>query len=273
MLRNFCFTLNNYSEDEFQELLELPEGFKYLVMGKEVGKEGTPHLQGYVQLKSSMRFGTLKKRFPRMHVEQAKGTWENNYSYCTKDGDFYEVGERKCQGARTDLEGIRKIAAEEGMRGVTLKAKNLQGVNLAKSFLTYHEEPRDWECDVTWIVGPSGIGKSRTAREICSGDVYTKNCGSKWWDGYDAHEEVIIDDFRDSWWSITEMLSLLDRYEKRVEIKGGWRQFKPHKIVITSIWHPDLCYRSTGECIAQLRRRIKTVIDLTPKKEAYPVSC
>ena len=72
--------------------------------------------------------------------------------------------------------------------------------------------------------------------------VYRKASDTKWWPGYDCHEEVIIDDFRDSWWPITYMLDLLDRYETKVETKGGYRQFVPKKIIITSCQDPNRCY-------------------------------
>ena len=60
------------------------------------------------------------------------------------------------------------------------------------------------------------------------------------------------------------MLSLLDRYEKRVEIKGGWRQFKPKKIVITSIFPPESMYKGTGEDQRQLLRRISLTTEIVP---------
>ena len=61
---------------------------------------------------------------------------------------------------------------------------------------------------------------------------------------------------RDNWWSLIEMLRLLDKYECRVETKGGMRQFKPLKIVVTSIEPPKDIYRGVGEDIEQLLRRI-----------------
>jgi len=93
-------------------------------------------------------------------------------------------------------------------------------------------------------------------------DVYTKNTGTKWWDGYDGHEDVIIDDFRDSWWPLTYMLALLDRYEFLVENKGGHRQMRAKRIVVTSIFAPDTMYENTGECKIQLLRRVDHIIAL-----------
>jgi len=46
--RAWCFTLNNYTEEERDALRSLK--CKYIVFGYERGEEGTPHLQGYVHL-------------------------------------------------------------------------------------------------------------------------------------------------------------------------------------------------------------------------------
>lgn len=142
------------------------------------------------------------------------------------------------------------------MRVVT-SVCNAQQIKVAKEFLTYNEEGRNWPVEVIWLTGKSGSGKSKMAHELAP-DAYCKD-GTKWWDGYDAHDDIIIDDFRDSWWELTFMLKLLDRYELRVEQKGGYRQILAKRIIITSIKHPNECYLNTGECKQQLLRRISSV--------------
>lgn len=262
-IRNFCFTINNPTEEDIKNTENLP--CQYIIYGRETGAEGTRHLQGYCELAKKTRFNTIRAYMPRAHIEQRMGTQEQAITYCKKeDPEPYERGEPRQQGYRTDLDRTRSLALEEGMRGVTAKC-TLQQINVATKFLTYHEEPRDWLTNVIWLYGKTGAGKSRRARKICDmADCYVKNNGSKWWDGYDAHEYVIIDDFRDSWWSLTETLSLLDRYEKQIEIKGGWRQFKPRTIVITSLYRPDEMYQGVGEDIQQLLRRVSQCQEIVP---------
>lgn len=198
-----------------------------------------------------------------MHLECRIGTRTQARDYCAEDGIFTEVGDfEKCgQGCRNDLDITRQRAMDGGMREVTLTS-NMQQIRVAEKFLTYHEEPRDWKPIILWYWGPTGTGKSREARNNTEpSDTYTKNTPTKWWNGYDRHEDVIIDDFRDSWWSLTEMLSLLDRYERQVETKGGERQFVPRKIIVTSAHSPTTMYMGCGEDREQLLRRIDVVTE------------
>lgn len=91
--RYWCFTLNNYTDDEYNRILNETR-FDYVIIGKEVGDLGTPHLQGYVRFPNAVRLATLKKIMPRAHLEIAKGNAESNITYCSKEGNFEERGER-----------------------------------------------------------------------------------------------------------------------------------------------------------------------------------
>lgn len=86
--KKWCFTLNNWSKKEYEELLLFFSSKSSFILGKETGDEGTPHLQGYVEFKTKCRLTGLKKLNTRAHWEKAKGTREQNYVYCSKDGDF-----------------------------------------------------------------------------------------------------------------------------------------------------------------------------------------
>jgi len=87
--RRWAITLNNYEEEEYNSLMvnlsQLASGF---IIGKEIGKDGTPHLQGYIEFKSQREFSTVKRLNNRMHIERAMGTKNENIRYCSKDGDF-----------------------------------------------------------------------------------------------------------------------------------------------------------------------------------------
>jgi len=263
LLRNCCFTINNYTLEDLIAVSEY-ENIEYGVVGFELGKNETPHMQGYCEFKRRTRFNTVKNGLGgRAHIEARKGSQEKAISYCKKDDNFVEWGVKKASGARNDLDKIRTLALEGGMREVTAVG-NLQQIRVAEKFLAYNEEGRDWKPFVVWLWGPTGLGKSQVAEKLSGEDYFRKNSGTKWWDGYDAHENVIIDDFRDSWWDITYMLGLLDRYSFIVETKGGQRQFKAKQIIITSAKAPDDCYKNTGEAVNQLLRRIDVIEQFVP---------
>lgn len=257
--RNWCFTVNNWTDEDVGQIEGL--GAAYYVYGREVGEGDTPHLQGYVEFDSPKSFGWLHGQLPRAHLEGRRGTREQARDYCMKDGDYVTAGVWRVQGARRDLDAVRQAADDEGMRPV-VAMYNAQQIRVASTYLTYLEVERDWKPEVTWIWGSTGSGKSRRARELTAGeDVYQKADNNKWWDGYDRHETVILDDFRDTAWSMDYMLRLLDRYGFRVEVKGGFRQMLARKIVITSVRPPLEHWMSDGrEDPAQLLRRIDIVM-------------
>ena len=70
--RGWCFTLNNYSQEEQEALRNVT--CAYMVFGRERGDEGTPHLQGYVHLQHQKTLTAMKKIMPRAHLEVRMGT-------------------------------------------------------------------------------------------------------------------------------------------------------------------------------------------------------
>jgi len=87
--RRYCFTLNNYTCEDYATMLQYFQTKKWLyIIGKEIGEEKTPHLQGYFESKSPVRFSTLKKLNPKVHWEKARAKRNDNLNYCSKDGYF-----------------------------------------------------------------------------------------------------------------------------------------------------------------------------------------
>lgn len=84
----WCFTINNYTEEELNKLVQSLNSDDKYVIGKEVGKEGTPHLQGYIKFYRKCRLTALKKLNERAHWEKCKGNEKDNVKYCTKDGKY-----------------------------------------------------------------------------------------------------------------------------------------------------------------------------------------
>lgn len=102
--RSYCFTINNYDKDDIDNLLDM--SFKYLIIGFEEGKKGTQHIQGYIQYWNPRNWSGVRKTFGDAHIEVAKGNPQQNIDYCSKDGEYYEFGERPTQGGRVTYEQI-----------------------------------------------------------------------------------------------------------------------------------------------------------------------
>lgn len=84
--RRWCFTLNNWTDEEKSQLLKSFEGLRYII-GEEIGEmEETPHLQGYVEFKNQKTLSALKKINHRISWHKCNGNREQNVAYCTKEG-------------------------------------------------------------------------------------------------------------------------------------------------------------------------------------------
>lgn len=108
--RGWHVVINNYTEDDYINILWVDEFAEYIIVGWEIGEEcHTPHLQCYFYFKNAIRFDTLKEMLPRANIRVARGNAAQNRKYCTKDGkneEIWESGELPTSGKRTDLEDI-----------------------------------------------------------------------------------------------------------------------------------------------------------------------
>lgn len=169
--RRFVFTLNNYTEDEEQNVTTFLESDKvvYGVYGRERGEEGTPHLQGFLILHKPQRFSFLHRHIcPRLHLEVARGTSQVAADYCKKDGDFDEYGVfPENQGRRSDIDQFRDWVESHGARPSEREiARAFPGLYLryrsALLSLVGHLQPspqfglggnlRDWQRDLAAVV-------------------------------------------------------------------------------------------------------------------------
>jgi len=123
-----CFTLNNYSEEELQTLEEtlckLEEHLVFAIIGLEIGENGTPHVQGYIRFKTDFlkaKDGMLKfwRALPglgRAHFETARGTDNDSFVYCSKEGPFRTWGEPS-PGDQNPYEKILELCCQGDLQG------------------------------------------------------------------------------------------------------------------------------------------------------------
>jgi len=125
--KRWVFTLNNYTTGEVDLLIQLAESehVHYCIFGKEIGENGTPHLQGYIVFEQEKRLNQLKRLVgSRYHFEISRGTPTEASEYCKKDGDYIEIGtlpKNTNEGGKKGkwdqlVEYITTINAEEGER-------------------------------------------------------------------------------------------------------------------------------------------------------------
>jgi len=282
--KRWLFTLNNYTEDEHDAVRDYAQDccnrdhrhsaptpcVGFLCFGREHGEGGTPHLQGYLELRVKKSLAALK-RLPgltRGHFEIARGTSEENITYCSKsidDGtEFFRVGDCISQGQRTDLLSIREALA----RGETPAAACGDDFT---TFLRYHRgleayqraifsTPRKHLTSLVWIWGPTGSGKSRLANFEAStwGDGNYFSAGDKtgqWFDGYLGQKAAIFDDITpESRIRPDLFLNLIDRYPLLVPVKGGFVHWRPTIVYITSNYSPVEIYGTEPNWAAFVRR-------------------
>lgn len=118
--RNWCFTVNNYTDNDVNAMESVASTARYLVYGKEVSESGTPHLQGFVMFPNQRKATALHKLFPSPTHWTVARDLVASATYCRKDGDYKEFGicpsdTRKKQGKRSDLLELRD-AINEGQR-------------------------------------------------------------------------------------------------------------------------------------------------------------
>jgi hypothetical protein len=218
--KRWCFTLNNYTDEDLEWISKfiIPDNCVFAVVGQEIGESGTPHLQGFVNLKVKKRLSQLKELLgSRAHLEQAKGTDQDNDNYCTKDGKVYlRIGEPSTAGKRNDLlQAVELLHSTSG--NLTEVARACPGTfirygrGLRDYWLTVGATPRRHKTEVYVMVGPPGCGKSKFCFENTEATPTFYKQRGEWWDGYMGQENVIIDDFY-GWIKYDEMLHNRNRH-------------------------------------------------------------
>ena len=251
----------------FQEKLNA----RYILAGKEVGEQcGTPHVQGYCEfLKETGCKATCKLLGGRARMYQAHGTAGHNFTYCTKeDKNAYEWGKPAKDRAKGGAEAAYVLlnATKEGVSRRQMYEEEMitsaSQIKLADDMCRMFEPKRTKKTFVTYIWGPPGFGKSYLARKLAGDDAYWKyGSTGKWWNDYDGHKNVIMDDIRGSHRPFDDLILFMDENPKTVETKGGTRQFVAENLFITTIYPPERLYKGhTDEPLEQLYRRIDKTI-------------
>lgn len=272
--RHWCFTINNPTSADGKLLDDAhvkDKVFTYIVMGKETGEDGTPHIQGYCCFVGRKRLSAVKKIMPRAHLEIMRGTPEQAALYCKKDGNYNEHGElpKTAKQALTEKWSNAYDLAKKGTIDEIPKDMLVRYYHAFKRIAQDNPVKLDdlpTTCGI-WYHGPTGCGKSRKARDKYP-DFYDKPL-NKWWDGYRNQPYVILDDvgLDQGKWIGSLMKRWTDHYPFPAEQKGTTVQIRPKNIIVTSQYTIKEVFVGQERLQDALERRF-TVINMYPA--GYP---
>lgn len=267
LAKRWTITINNPTDEEINWILSTPVGrehpISYLIFARETAPTtGTPHLQGYIETTKRLRtrgVTSLGVGLHRAAVFNSKGSADDNIKYCSKDGDILRIsGDVRSQGERSDLDRIRTLISEGASDLDIANANFASWCRYRRSFAEYRRllEPRNLrECLRTMVhVGPTGIGKTYSVFQ-CEPDLYPWPGAGLWFDGYSNQPAVLFDDFDGSGVPYEYLLRLLDMYPLQVPVKGGFTEWNPVRIYITTNVPIEQWYRDRSD-IKALQRRI-----------------
>ncbi|AXH76392.1 MAG: helicase [Kajamanuvirus moutis] len=241
-----------------------PPGIQFIKGQLESGEESNYlHWQLFVVADKQSRLAAIKRIFGEsVHCEATKSSAAEDYVWKEETavaGTRFELGERKIKrNCPKDWERIKQQAIESKLDEIPADIF-VRSYHSLKRISVDHARPNCREVRCRVFVGRTGSGKSHTAWSEAGLDAYPKDPLTKFWDGYQGHENVVIDEFRGIV-SISHLLRWLDRYPMLVEIKGSATVLKAKNFWITSNLHPRQWYPELDALTYEaLERRIEIV--------------
>lgn len=270
--RSWCFTLQVPEQfarnqetalrfaEEFYAHDEKEAGHvRYVIYQLERGEQQQRfHLQGYVELSASQRRSYVRRLISdSAHWEPRRGTRDEARNYCRKEdtriaGPWeFGVWNTNGRGNRSDLATLAGNIQSGQITFANVReehpARYVQYRNGVRDLLAHSARQRTRQfrnVHVTVLCGPPGCGKSRYAVGATH-DYFMLDPGSNgtnvWFDGYEGQSTLIIDDFY-GWIRWTMLLRLLDGYQCRLPVKGGFVYAEYTRVFITSNSHPAEWY-------------------------------
>lgn len=157
--RGWVLTINNYTPEELDLLTILNGTPTQYIWGEEIGEKcGTPHIQGFLYFKNARSFNSIKKMFPRARIEKAKGSPQQNLTYCSKDMKFI-TNIKKKQSKEEFKNSIDQQILNQEYKNIEWKKWQQEILNIIEK----KPDPRK----IYWYWEPEGnVGKSYLCKYI-----------------------------------------------------------------------------------------------------------
>lgn len=243
----FFLTINNpqkygMEHQKIKEILVMNfPSIRFFCMADEIGgKGGTYHTHVYINFKSRVRVGTVKKHFPSAHIDICKGPAQSNVVYIKKGGKW-ETTEKAETRVPNTYEEWGKMPTQKGKNAA--KEDLVQMIEAGMTTMEIIRENNDFVLDmdrierfrqkmigekykterrlsihVIYIYGATGCGKTRFVMDTYGDEnVYRVTEGSNGhpFDEYNAEDVICFEEFRSSF-PISDMLNYLDVYKVKL---------------------------------------------------------
>ncbi len=203
-------------------------------------------------MKNAMTLSAVKKWLGsnRYHVEVAKGTDYEAWTYCTKDGEVVhtEGDEPSIEGELSDWEKIAQMVKDgssnleiiERYPSIAIRCQ----AALDRMRLEVERQSAAWrDLEVTFVTGPTGCGKTRSVmEEFGYANVYrVQNYNSSMFDEYAGEDVVVFEEFRGKGVRIEQMLNFLDGYPCQLPARYANKMAKFTKVfMLTNVQFDEL---------------------------------
>lgn len=254
--RKYVFTLNNWTNTENTTIRDyLKNNATKWIFGKEVGENGTPHLQGYMEFKNPKKWSSLMENgFSRCWSRNARGTLKQNYDYTTKDGE-YEYGGFKIDDLdEPDKKNIvewRQYHVDKIKKRVLKTYDNVIWKDVQQQVIDIVERKPE-ERKINWIVDDNGnYGKSFLSKYLCckyngiivngkTNDILNSLLNFQDKNEFESPKFVIVDIPRSSQGYTDNLYSILEKVKDGMVYSGKYEggeifyETPPHVIVLSN---------------------------------------
>jgi len=262
--------------DGLLERRELPTDVVWIKGQLEQG-ESTDylHYQAVAAFSKKKSLAAVKGVFGRTcHAELSRS--EAAADYCHKEltrvGEPFEFGAKPiCRNSKPDWESVWTAAKSGDLSSIPPNIR-VVSYHALRAIHSDHAVPSAIDRTVTVYYGCTGsgkylkltLGKSHRAWSEAGIGAYSKCPRTKFWDGYQAQVNIVIDEFRGGI-DVAHLLRWFDKYPVRLEIKGSSRPSYVERVWITSNLHPESWYPDLDSTTtAALMRRLNIVEMNTP---------